>query len=286
MAMTTSFSEKQTRVFRSRLRTKALVNELSLRVTLPFADTFARWFDQEMIKKGLYNRANTAENNRWTGSFKGTTALQNEQLDLLNELFSDATELFHKGPSNIWQALWGEPDQLWKLCKTRMNIDTHLKKHNSCNDEFLDQNNEYDICEALRIFEGEVMLATESNFHDLPFGYLIEALALYRLHTHAISLFKIKSDGIGAYRSLFQCISNSDIKLRLILLGIVDDLKDELIRMEIIKLQSYPDYCEKAGLRYPPSDDTARKYASDPLAIHANSERWEDLKFDWVSSDA
>ncbi len=274
------------RVFRNRLRTKTLLNELSLRVTLPFADTFASWFDQEMIKKGLYNRANTAESNRWTGSFKGTTALQNEQLDLLNELFSDAIELFHKGPSNIWQALWGEPDQLWKLCKTRINIDAHFKKDNSCNDECFDQNNEYDICEALRIFEGEVMLAMESNFHDLPFGYLIEALALYRLHTHAISCFKINSDGIGAYRSLFQCISNSDIKLRLIILGILDDLKEELIRMETIKLQSYPDYCEKAGLRYPPSDDTARKYASDPLAIHANSERWEDLKFDWVSSDA
>lgn len=286
MAMTTSFSEKQTRVFRNRLRTKALVNELSLRVTLPFADTFARWFDQEMVKKGLYNRANTAESNRWTGSFKGRTALQNEQLALLQELFSDAQDLFHKGPSNIWHALWGETDQLWELCKTRINADAHFTDDKSSNDELYDQNNQYDICEALRIFEGEVMLATESNFHELPFGYFIEAIALYRLHTHAIRLFKINSDGIGAYRSLFQCISNSDIKLRLILLGILDDLKDEIIRMETIKLQSYPDYCEKAGLRYPPSDDAARKYASDPLAIHTNSERWDDLKFDWVSSDA
>ena len=257
-----------------------------MRVTLPFADTFAQWFDQEMFTKGLYNRANTTESNRWTGSFKGRTALQNEQLDLLQELFSDAQDLYYKGPSNLWSALWGEPDQLWKLCKTRINTDAHFMDDKSCNDEVFDQNNQYDICEALRIFEGEIMLATESNFHELPFGYLIEAIALYRLHTHAIRLFKINSDGIGAYRSLFQCLSNTDIKLRLMLLGIFDDIKDEVIRMETIKLRSYPDYCERAGLRYPPSDDAARQYASDPLAVHANSERWNDLKFDWVSSDA
>ncbi|CAI8840504.1 putative AGPT-Pplase3 domain-containing protein [Pseudomonas sp. IT-P74] len=286
MTVKTSSSDKETRLFRNRLRTKALLNELSLRVGMPFADTFAKWFDQEMITKGLYNRANTAESNRWAGSFKGRTALQNEQLDLLHELFSDAQDLYHNGPSNLWEALWGEPDQLWKLCKTRVDANAHFMDDKSWNEALSKHDNQYDICEALRVFEGEIMLATETDFHDLPFGCFIEAVALYRLHTHAISLFKINSDGIGAYRSLFQCISNGDIKIRLLLLGVYLDIKKELIRMETIKLQSYPDYCEKAGLRYPPSDDAARKYASDPLAIHPNSKRWDDLKFDWVSSDA
>lgn len=286
MTVKTSSSDKQTRLFRNRLRTKALLNELSLRVRMPFPDTFAKWFDQEMITKGLYNRANTAESNRWVGSFKGHIALQNEQLDLLHELFSDAQDLYHNGPSNLWDVLWGEPDQLWKSCKTRVDANAHFMNDKSWNEALSKYGNQYDICEALRVFEGEIILATETDYHDLPFGYFIEALALYRLHTHAISLFKINSDGIGAYRSLFQCISNGDIKIRLLLLGIFLDIRDELIRMEIIKLQSYPDYCEKAGLRYPPSDDAARKYASDPLAIHPNSERWDDLKFDWVSSGA
>ena len=285
MTAKTSSSEKETRLFRNRLRTKVLLHELSLRVALPFADTFAQWFDQEMVIKGLYNRANTAESNRWTGSFKGRTALQNEQLDLLHELFSDAQDLYHKGPSNLWDALWGEPDQLWKFCKTRISTNAHFMDDKLWSEVLSKQDNKYDICEALRVFEGEIMLATETNYHELPFGYLIEAIALYRLHTHAITLFRINSDGIGAYRSLFQCISNTDIKITLSMLGILDDIKDELIRMETIKLKSFPDYCETTGLRHPPSDDAARKYASDPLAIHANSERWDDLKFDWVSSD-
>lgn len=260
--------------------------ELSHRAAQPWPDLFANWFDQQMMSKGLHNRANTAENNRWIASFKGRTALQAEQLDLLQELFGDAHDFYYKGPSNLWIALWGEPDELWSLCKTKLNTDAHFLEDSDWKEIISSKNNELDICEALRIFEGEVMLATESNFQDLPFGYFVEAIALYRLHSYASKIFKLNSDGIGAYRSLFQCALNADTKITLFFLGIFSDIKEELISMEIEKIKANKNYCINTGLSYPPSEDAARKYAMDPLAAHPNLDRWDDLKFDWVSSDA
>lgn len=119
--------EKETRLYRGRLKTKALVHELAQRVNASSPDIFALWFDQKMRDKGLDRRANTAESNRWNVSFKGRAALQAEQLELLQELFTDASDFHQKGPSLLWAALWGEIDSLWPLCKTRIDIDAHYK---------------------------------------------------------------------------------------------------------------------------------------------------------------
>lgn len=285
MLKQSSSSEKEIRLYRNRLRTKALMHELSLRVSMPFSDTFAYWFDQEMMSKGLYKRANTAESNRWVRSFKGRTALQKEQLDLLQELFSDAQDFYYKGPSNLWTALWGDVDELWPLCKTRIDTMAHFKSYKDRECALLQEDSELDICEALRLFEGEIMLATETNYHDLPIGYLIEAIALYRLHSHASQILTLNTDGVGTYRSVFQCLFNATIKIELSKLDILDDIKREMARMEENKIQTSKKYCLAIGIAYPPSKEAARKYANNPLAMHPNEERWSDLNFDWASSD-
>lgn len=260
--------------------------ELSSRVTMPFPDTFASWFDQEMTKKGLYKRANTAESNRWVPSFKGRTALQREQLDLLQELFSDAHDFYSRGPSNLWIAMWGDLHLLWPLCKTRAEIMAHFKTEDYWKYERPHKESETDICEALRLFEGEIMLATETNYHDLPIGYLVEAIALYRLHSHTSELLTLATNGIGAYRTIYQCLFNAEIAATLLRLDILENIKNELTTMEIRKIQSNKLYCEALGFIYPPSEEAAMKYARDPLSIQPNQERWEELRFDWVTSDA
>lgn len=285
MTKQSSSREKEIRLYRNRLRTKALMYELSLRESMPFSDTFAHWFDQEMMNKGLHKRANTAESNRWVRSFKGKTALQKEQLDLLQELFSDAQEYYYKGPSNLWTALWGEVDELWKLCKTRADTMAHFKPYKDHELANLQEDSTLDICEALRLFEGEIMLATETHYHDLPIGYLIEAIALYRIHNHASKILTLNTDGIGAYRSVYQCLFNATIKLDLLKLDILDDVKNEIMQTEEDKIRNNKKYCIAIGFAYPPSREAIEQYTNNPLAIYPNEGRWSKLNFDWETSD-
>lgn len=286
MAKQSSSYEKGIRLYRNRLRTKALMYELSSRAAMPFSDTFASWFDQEMMRKGLHKRANTAESNRWIGSFKGRTALQREQLDLLQELFNDAHDFYSKGPSSLWIAMWGDISKLWPLCKTRTERLAHFKTDDYWEYERFHEDSGLDICEALRFFEGEIMLATETNYHDLPIGYLVEAIALYRLHSHTSQILTLNIDGVGAYRSIYQCLFNAEIMIALMKLDILDDIKEETILMEANKIMTNKSYCEAIGFIYPPSKETAMEYAKNPLAMRPNEERWDDLEFDWVNSDA
>lgn len=266
--------DKETRLCRGRIKTKALVHELALRVNASSPDMFALWFDQMMRDKGLDRRANTAESNRWNVSFKGRAALQAEQLELLQELFTDASDFHQKGPSWLWTALWGEIDSLWPLCKTRIDIDAHYKDESVWEKEFFHNYSKLDLSESLKLFNHEIQILVQIGDDDTPIGYLTEAIALYRLYTHTQKKLNPISNNTEAYRNIFLCLQRTKIGTKLLKLGILDFVAEEIAKLEVSNILSNIDYCESIGFNRMPSKEEARAYADNPLEWWLNESIW------------
>jgi hypothetical protein len=257
--------DKETRLYRGRLKTKALVHELALRVNASSPDMFALWFDQKMRDKGLDRRANTAESNRWNVSFKGRAALQAEQLELLQELFTDASDFHQKGPSCLWTALWGEIDSLWPLCKTRIDTDAHYKNESAWEKEFRHNYSNLDLGESLKLFNHEIQILVQVGDDDTPIGYLTEAIALYRIYTHTQKALNPNPNSTEAYKNIFLCLQRTKIGAKLLNLGILDFVTEEIAEMEVSNILSSIDYCNSIGFNRMPSKEEARVYADNPL---------------------
>jgi len=266
--------DKETRLYQGRLKTKALVHELAIRVNASSPDMFALWFDQKMRDKGLDRRANTAESNRWNVSFKGLAALQTEQLELLQELFTDASDFHQKGPSWLWSALWGEIDSLWPLCKTRIDTDAHYKDERVWEKELRHNHSSLGLSEALKVFNHEVQILVQIGDDDTPIGYLTEAIALYRLYTHTYKTLNPNSNNTEAYRNIFLCLQRTEIRTKLLKLGVLDCVTEEIVGLEVSNILSNIDYCECIGFNRMPSKEEARTYANNPLERWLNESNW------------
>lgn len=266
--------DKETRLYRGRLKTKALVHELAQRVNASSPDIFALWFDQKMRDKGLDRRANTAESNRWNVSFKGRAALQAEQLELLQELFTDARDFHQKGPSWLWTALWGEIDSLWPLCKTRIDIDAHYKDEIAWEKESRHNYSNLDLNESLKVLNHEIQILVQVGDDDIPIGYLTEAIAIYRLYTHTHKTLNPNSNSTEAYRNIFLCLQRTKIGAKLSKLGILDFVSEEIAGLEVSNILSSIDYCESIGFNRVPSKEEARAYADNPLEWWLSENTW------------
>ncbi len=289
----------ETEARRSRMRTVALMRELSRRVGAENPNQFAGWFDKQV-------EATTQESGKWRHNFNGTRPISEQQLNWLSRIpeSSDAREIYWHGPSDLWRALWDEPQALWPICRTRfledgpeiddriwphlvaeMETPTGTWKTNASEPEIDvwafsvedEPSNEYSLQEAMRNFEGELLLA-EAYDMPLTLRHVTEAIALHRISQLVTRIGKSSIDMTGAYRCVRMCTDNYAALTTLDAIGIYDDLLDELRAQEAQHLSGNREY--RANL--PISNFVLDDYLRNPQRVIPNDFRWEKLSFDWA----
>ncbi|HHH9367216.1 hypothetical protein ACM8AQ_23015 [Pseudomonas aeruginosa] len=256
-------AESEIRLYRNRLRTKALMLELGRRTASPTPQKFACWFDKTIKERRPHLHVDTAESNRWRPSFNGKSALQSSQLELLQELFSDAIEFYHNGPSGMWIALWGDIEALKPLCKTHLEDDAHYIQ-----DEKIDwsdhPNQTMSLKESIKNF---IEIANYEIYlnDEIALGFLSEAIALHRLQTHAATNNFSTTNNTELYKVIFRLINCTTISDSLVGLGILSETKEETEQLETMHLTQIETYWEKVGFLRRPSAEQAKVYSLNPI---------------------
>ncbi|WP_225032559.1 hypothetical protein [Paraburkholderia sp. XV] len=200
-------------------------------------------------------------------------------LRMLGQLFPHAETLYHDGPANLWRALLGDardPSVLWPLCRTRFSDNGPWYNETTWNEiaaEFVDERS---FRETIREFEGELLLA-KAHKQYLTFNHLTEAIALYRLHQTINRLAVSDVDGVGAYRCVRLCLSDRAIKYFLDRFDGYDFVRDELVNLEIFRLNTEQSYFESVGIQR----HQVLMYAMNPLPWIEDETRWSSLNLDW-----
>jgi hypothetical protein len=252
----------------------ALMQELARRVGADNPNQFARWFDEQAD-------ASTQESGKWRHNFNGNRPLSSQQLNWLSKRpeFNDVHASYLAGPSDLWLAVWGDPKDLWSLCRTRFctqgpSLDDCIWPAMAPEDW---GNDERGYGEAMREFEGELLLA-EAYAEPLELRHLTEAIALYRLHHFVSSIAPTKIDGSGAYRCVRMCTENFALASQLDALGVYELLVSELVEHEAAQLDASRRY--RASI--PVTDFQLDAYLAQPQAAIPEFWRWEALQFDWA----
>lgn len=256
-------TESEIRLYRNRLRTKALMLELGRRTASPTPQKFACWFDKTIKERRPHLNVDTSESNRWRPSFNGKSALQSSQLELLQELFSDAVEFYQNGPSGMWIALWGDIEVLKPLCKTHLEDDAHYTQ-----DEKINWSNHPNQTLSLKESINKFIEIADFEIHlndGIALEFLSEAIALHRLQAHAAINNYSTTNNIELYRTIFRLINNTTISRNLTELGILNEIKEETALLEIRPLTKIPTYWEKAGFLRRPSAEQAKVYSLNPI---------------------
>jgi len=218
-------------------------------------DQFARWFDQTMSERHPFIEWGTQRSRKWRRNYVGDASLTRESLDLLYELFPDdryytaietfgrrrsvthayaappqpredgrtyaehlsAAEMFEKGPSNLWTALWGykrRSGELWDL---------------------FSPDSEYDGAWGQAANFDDVVTDMEMRLHgkldcDVPVTpeELTRTVVVYRLQASACNAQP--HHGIRAYLCLRLALADLHPWLRT--LGIFDDLSRYIVGLE------------------------------------------------------
>jgi hypothetical protein len=238
----------------------------------------AAWINRESERLGW---TDTQTSNKWykldNGDFKNYPA---RPIEMLGQLFNDAKLIFEDGPANLWRALWGDavdPSVLWPLCRTRI-----------CSDGPWLDDAEWKVAEAtsvsprtfhqtIREFEGELLLALCYR-EPLSLNHLTEAIALYRLHQTINSLAVSDVDGIGLYRCIQYCLEATGIFHELSDYGGYDLVRNELMSMELKRLDEDRAYRASIGI----AEHEVADYASAPLSWITDDDRWDTLDLDWA----
>gem|GEM_PF-2325925 len=256
------------------MRTVALMQELARRVGADNPNQFARWFDEQAD-------ATTQESGKWRHNFNGNRPLSGQQLNWLSKRpeFEDVQAAYRAGPSDLWLAMWSDHKDLWPLCRTRYctagpSLDGCIWQALAPDDW---GNDERGYCEAMREFEGELLLA-EAYAEPLELRHLTEAIALYRIHHFVNSIAPTKIDGSGAYRCVRMCTDNFALLLQLEALGVYELLVSELVAHEAAQLEISRTY--RAAI--PVTDFQIDRYLAQPQAAIPESQRWQSLQLDWA----
>jgi hypothetical protein len=266
-----------TEALRSRMRTVALMQELTRRVGADNPNQFAKWFDTQAD-------ATTQESGKWRHNFNGNRPLSEQQLNWLCKFpeTSDAHKAYWNGPADLWLAMWNDPRELWPLCRTRQHETCPDVDHEVWQAEYLDTGrkvNDRCLRDVLREFEGELLM-TEAYGEMLHMRHLTEAIALYRIYQYTNSCAWLDDDATsaGAYRCVRMCADDCLVKHELNNLGIYDLVVSELESNEVQHLACYPTY--RACIPLP--DEIIDTYIRNPLAAYPESDRWDALNFDWA----
>ena len=226
------------------IRTVSLMHELSSRAGTDNPNQFAKWYDAQQSSE---SRATTEASGKWRRNFSGQASLKDEQLDLLCSLFPDARKFYEDGPGNLWQALWGNVEELWDICKSDRHAGPELP-----------------FFESVAYIEFTIYGVSGLNLVDLA-----RSIAIYRIHMEINRL--ARTDGVGAYRCVRMCLNDANLKQELEALGVHGRLHWYLYHIEIYRLISEDSYRDMVG-----ADDLV-DYAMNPQAFCSTEQRVANL---------
>ncbi|MEQ0770908.1 hypothetical protein ABLT15_01285 [Paraburkholderia tropica] len=261
-----------------RLQARAMMRTLMRRAKCPNTHQFGAWINNKSEQLGW---GDTQDSNKWRKLIDGElTYPPVKSVQMLSQLFHDAERLYNDGPANLWRALWGnaaDPTVLWPLCRTRLDSEGPWLHEIVWEEIEASSLNERTFREAIREFEGELLLA-KAYGEFLNLNHLAEAIALYRLHQATNSLARSDIDGVGAYRCIRHCLDDPCIFLELDSFDGFRFIHNELVEMEIRRLTTERSYCSSIGI----DSDQAECYADDPLSYIDDGTRWDCLDLNWA----
>ncbi|MBK6612611.1 hypothetical protein [Ottowia sp.] len=222
---------------------------------------------------------------KWRANFNGVRPFSAQQLQLLRKLDATVSVRWTEGPSGLWIALWGDAlaDQLWRHCRIRFSNDGPgvpdgewiYRQATFFRERFLQ--------EAVRELEGELLLA-EAYGEPLSVRYLSEAIMVYRLCQAVDALAKTCPDAVGPYRCVHLCLGNAGIQGFTQKLGVHEMIEDEVVGLEVSRLQS--DWAHRSAVGIGVDNmDALVEYACDPRNLFTDEERWTALNFEWCPND-
>ncbi|MGF6983446.1 hypothetical protein QFZ99_002923 [Paraburkholderia atlantica] len=226
----------------------------------------------------------TQQSNKWYKLTNGSlTKRPDKPIAMLDQLFHCAEQVYEDGPANLWRALWGDatnPAVLWPLCRTRIDSNGPWLDDISWKEIEAKLCDEKPFCEAIREFEGELLLAMAYD-QPLSLNHLTESIALYRLHQTTNCLARSDVDGVGAYRCIRLCLDDPGIASKLTNYSALNVVRVELIEMEIGRLTRERSYLASVGVQR----HQIELYAKDPLPWIDDNARWDALNLDWAGAN-
>lgn len=194
----------KTKVERHReiVRSKVLLRMLSARVGTTSIYGFASRFD-DLSALGSCTR----ESKKWQRVFSGKQPLTKRAINELAAVFPDAAEFYHRGPFDLWGAVWGDLSELGAIANGGVRI--------------------YTLGILLAEFEAEILLA-EAYQEPLTLLHLVKSIALHRLSQGMNTISLLEVDLRGTYRCVSRCINDENVMRELAALGVLDDVRNEL----------------------------------------------------------
>jgi hypothetical protein len=250
---------------RIQFRTVALMNTLKLRTGIQNPYQFGDWINK---KTELLDWADSKYSKKWYPYFEGKIKQEPLRvLQLLNHLFPDASAIYYEGPERLWSALWDPPKELWSICGFLVG------DYPAQSSEELTTltGSKVTFCESAYNFECSLILnqihGQEPNLRDF-----VDSIALYRLH-HAVSQLH-KTDEVGPYRCVQMCLKSNNISRALANLEILDFISNELINLEISRLNNEESYRTAVAV------DDVVAYAHNPFEFCSVAQRIKALRID------
>lgn len=189
------------------VRSVALLQILRQRVGASSVYAFAEKFD---ALAGPETPTQGQGRNGWQALFNGTRPLSADRLRALSSVpvWADARDLYERGPSDLWLAMWGPLPTLRGM--------------------FVQELTQWQTFDQLLAeFEGDLLVA-EAQGELLDVRHLAQSVALHRLHRAMTDLAPLELDGKGTARCLRQCLDNPSVQLELDAMAVLPFVDQEL----------------------------------------------------------
>ncbi|KAK48597.1 hypothetical protein BG58_30615 [Caballeronia jiangsuensis] len=270
------------------------MHDLMARVGAVNANQFAKWFDlstegwsrtttAELASDMATQVAETQDSKKWYRIVSGAQPLSERSLSNLQRLFPDARRIFFDGPERIFDALWGEIDTLWSVCRVVGHAHEFPDPKRPVDVSTFDPDDLEVLADASLSFEESLynfecsILAYREFGDELTIDCLSEAIALYRIHDAISRLCKV--DGVGAYRCVRMCLNDQAIATQLrkfnshrATINVYESISNELFTAEVRRLHNDLEYRKSVG-----AEDFA-EYARDPESLCSSEARAELLR--------
>ena len=256
---------------RAIMRSVALVHSLMERTGSDSVGGFSRIYDELTASIALPGAngqvASSSESKKWYPIARGKQPITMTALSMLRRAFPEAEQLYDLGPCDLWKALWGSEAELWTLCQTKeFDGDSLVGRCGT-------------FQEALLEFEADMLLA---EVYEIPMDLsrLTVAVALYRLYHFLSRMAPLSLDGFGLYRCIGLCLKNGYVHWQLVELGIYDDFKSEIVKMERARLCGHGVVADLMATL----NTNLEGYLNDPVRSLDADLRWAALvgKLDWL----
>ncbi len=201
-----------------KLRTIALMNQLRISTEALSPYQLGVIIDDKTKNLGW---PNMTESNRLYKYFRGDLRRHPTQiLNLLSQIFDDIEDIYWKGPSDLWTALWGEVREISTIIKITSNTLEQSTTEEALNKVYMDYliHGDFSLTSVIATYR---YLATTD-----PYGRLGDGYGFGRAFSIYIQLIKI--------------LKTEDIKNYLSELGVYRGVQEEIAKIEKERVGNRP----------------------------------------------